>query len=412
MESIRLSGINSDGFSSGVFTLSERGANGPAGDIVLRTSNLQIAAGAIVVASTFNTGRGGNIEIEADSFEAIDGGQVVTSTRGQSQAGTITLNSNAVRLSGRDRNFQNRRDRARRYANQPGQSDRLSDVIVNQDAASGLFANTESGSSGDGGSITIDTTNLSLTDRALVSARSEGTGMAGDIEMNISELLTSTNSDIETIATNSSGGDITVQADRIQLYGDSDIRTSSRVNGGNITLSASSVLAFDDSDIIASAGKQGGDITLNTAAYFGENYQLETIAQEPTTLENNNRADINATGTQPGTISTPDTSFIQNSLTELPTTAIDTDSLLANSCVVRNQEQTGTFIITGPGGLPQRPGGNAPSAYPTAPVRSILDESSQEQKWQPGDPIVEPQGVYRLADGRMVLSRECSREEG
>ncbi|MEH2330586.1 hypothetical protein [Nostoc sp.] len=28
------------------------------------------------------------------------------------------------------------------------------------------------------------------------------------------------------------------------------------------------------------------------------------------------------------------------------------------------------------------------------------------QAWKKGDAIVEPQGLYRLADGRLVLSRE------
>ena len=29
------------------------------------------------------------------------------------------------------------------------------------------------------------------------------------------------------------------------------------------------------------------------------------------------------------------------------------------------------------------------------------------RSWQQGDPIVEPQGVYRLPNGKLVLSREC-----
>jgi len=34
--------------------------------------------------------------------------------------------------------------------------------------------------------------------------------------------------------------------------------------------------------------------------------------------------------------------------------------------------------------------------------------SPTRRPWQKGDPIVEPQGVYRLPSGQLVLSRECS----
>jgi hypothetical protein len=40
-------------------------------------------------------------------------------------------------------------------------------------------------------------------------------------------------------------------------------------------------------------------------------------------------------------------------------------------------------------------------------ARALDEISSEEQPWQPGEAIVEPQGVYQLDDGRMVLSREC-----
>jgi filamentous hemagglutinin family protein len=391
---VTIAGIGPTGFSTGIFANTQRGASGRAGDIEISTGRFNISDGAVVTSQTLNSSNAGDITINANSFEATGGGQIVNDTRSDGRAGNITLNvSGDVVLSGSDPNYANR------FTQFPDA------VVANFGPRSGLFASTAQRSRGGGGSITLNTTDLSLTDRARISARSDGTGIAGDIEINASGLLEATNSDIETIATNSSGGDIDIQADRIQLNGDGDIRTNSNVDGGNITLSASSILALGDSDIIASAGKQGGDITLNTPAYFGENYQFDTTDANPDDLENNDRADINATGAQPGVITTPDTTFIQNSLTELPETAIDADSLVANSCVVRSREQTGTFTITGGGGLPQRPGDLSLPSYPTGPVQSV--EETDERSWQPGAAIVEPQGVYQLDDGRMVLSREC-----
>jgi len=83
---------------------------------------------------------------------------------------------------------------------------------------------------------------------------------------------------------------------------------------------------------------------------------------------------------------------------------------LANSCVVRDR-RSGRFIITGADGLPQRPGNNSFPSFPTGDVQPLPEATPeplpQSRFWQPGDPIVEPDGVYELADRRLVMSREC-----
>ena len=76
-------------------------------------------------------------------------------------------------------------------------------------------------------------------------------------------------------------------------------------------------------------------------------------------------------------------------------------------------ESGGTFTVTGAGGLPNRPGDATVSPYPTGDVRGVESDrtsnNSTDRSWKIGDPIVEPQAAYRLADGQMVLSRECER---
>jgi filamentous hemagglutinin family protein len=398
-DAVIVDGISRDGFSSGLFTSAESSsAIGRGGRIRIDTDRFRVSDGAIVNARTQNRSRGGSIEINANIFEAIEGGQVITTTSQAGRAGDITVNADRVLISGTDANY---RERLREFGE---------DVVFNQGENSGLFANTRSNSRGNGGRITVNSTNLTLQDGAVISAQSQGTGTAGDIRLNASEQLQLTNGDITTTATRSSGGDITVNADTpsglVILRGDSDITTNSLGNGGNITLRGSGIIAFDDSDILArSQDARGGNITLD--AFFSQNPALDSEAP----FDGNDRVDVNADGElAAGTITTPDTTAIQNSLTDLPDVAIDTDTLLANSCVVRSQADIGTFIITGPGGLPQRPGSIAPSIYPTSPVRSIPDETN-DRSWQPGEAIVEPQGVYQLEDGRMILSRECSATE-
>ncbi|MEO1147827.1 MAG: hypothetical protein AAFY26_19775 [Cyanobacteria bacterium J06638_22] len=237
-------------------------------------------------------------------------------------------------------------------------------------------------------------------------------GDAGDILALVDGVLILEDSDITTQALAFAGGDITLHTGDIRLLGDSDITTnvqSGNAGGGNITLRADSILAFDDSAILAfAADGQGGDIELRTPAFFGEGFTPAFLDADPTTLDGNDRVDINATGSVDGTITLPDVSFIQNSLNDLPESLINTEALIANSCVVPNADGSSTFVITGAEGLLDRPGEASPLAYPTGDVQSIPDESSgSDDSWQVGDPIIEPQGVYQLPNGELVLSHTC-----
>jgi hypothetical protein len=271
---------------------------------------------------------------------------------------------------------------------------------------------------GTGGSINITATDSFNLNQASLRAESTGAAAAGSVRIHTPN-LTATNGTIATSSDQSSGGGITIKASNIRLFGDSDITT--RVNSGtgdsgDIDLKADSILAFDDSDILAYAEDgTGGNINLDTPAFFGENYRSAPRGTDPDTLDLNNQVDVNAdSNINPGTITQPDTSFIQNSLTELPDNQINTDRLLANSCIVRrNQPTQGRFTITGTSGLPQRPGDAQMSTFPTVDIETLPSDSTPSntnpnRPWQKGDPIVEPQGVYRLPSGKLVLSRECS----
>jgi filamentous hemagglutinin family protein len=403
------------GFSSGLFTNSERGASGNAGNIFVTTDDVRVTNGGIVIASTANPdSNSGNIRINARNFEARGGGQVVTATQSEGQAGRITLNiaENTI-LAGFDPKFQQRRAQVRQVLSEPGQTDRLSDVVSSQGAASGLFANTSGRSGGNGGSIQLNTENLVLSDRARISAQSQGRGNAGSITLDVTNRFHLNNSDIVTAATNSAGGNIRINnansaENGIVILENSDITTNSRSDGGNINIQGAGLLAFDDSDILArSTSASGGEINLGT--FFSETSE----PFEPrTNADGNGQVDINAQGRQAsGNITTTDTSFIQNSLADIPEAPLDTDRLLTNSCLNRTP-QTGRFTRTGTDGLPQRPGNANQSDYSTGTVQSIPEaESRSNRPWRMGDAIVEPQGVHRLPDGRLAMGSNCDAPE-
>ncbi|MEN9518340.1 MAG: hypothetical protein RLZZ381_928, partial [Cyanobacteriota bacterium] len=277
--------------------------------------------------------------------------------------------------------------------------------------SSSLLAKTKR--SGDAGNLNLSTKQLTILDGAAINNQSIGTGTAGNLNLDIFGTLLVDDSDIQTNTKQSSGGAINITAGDIQLRGDSDIRTNVSTgtgNGGDINLTADSIVAFDDSDILASASDgQGGDINLNTSVFFGDSYQDSSSNTNQNSLEGNNQADINATGAFNGIITLPDVSFIQNNLATLPQVFLNTNDLIASSCIARrNQQQTGSFTITGNDSLP-RPNLSNDSAYPTGTVQTVPNPSFDDNRpWKKGDPIIEPTGVYRLPNGELVMSRECS----
>ena len=427
-EKVELIGESADSqFPSGLFTYSE--GSGDAGELRIDTRRLLVRDGAQVSAGTLGQGKGSSLLITAtEEVELIgtaaDGLQtsgLFTQSQGIGDAGELRIDTRRLLV----------RDGAQIGAGTFGSGKGGSLLITATDSVevigqsadgqftSGLFTQSGETASGNAGDLRIDTRRLLVRDRALISSRSRGEGTAGNIDITARDTLQANNGTIATDSTQTRGGAITIKASNIRLFGNSDIRSnvaSGAGGGGNIDILAGSILAFDDSNILAFARDgRGGDVTLNTPAFFGENYRPAPRSIDPATLNGNNQVDINATGNiASGNITLPDTTFIQNSLTELPSNQIDTDSLLASSCIVRrNQPTRGSFTVTGTGGLQERPGDTQMSSFPTVDVETLPSDGTASntnlhRSWQKGDPIVEPQGVYRLPNGKLVLSRECS----
>ncbi len=365
----------------------------PAGTLTLKpyqnqsTLDITLAPQSRISASTSGSGRGGNLEVSAPEAITIRGaGTLAVETTGEGAAGNLTIDTKNLTIA---------------------------------DGATISASTASPNPSGLGGNLTINATESFTLNQAQLSAQSTGVAKAGNITINTGQ-LTATNGTIATSTEQSAGGAITITAADIHLFEDSDITSrvaSGAGGGGNITLTADSIIALDDSDILAFAqdGK-GGDITLTTPAFFGQNYKPAPRGTDPRTLDNNDRVDINATGAVEGVITiTSDTGFIENSFIQLSGNGIDTDKLIAESCIARRHEpKRGSFFITGTGGIPFRPGDAYVTPYQTGTVRSIPSEgdgedssSSTRRPWKIGDPIIEPTGIYRLPNGKLIMSREC-----
>lgn len=415
-EAIKIIGIGN--LPSGIFSLTSFGSTGNAGDINVNSGSLSLTGGARLSASTLGYGRAGNVNVNVQEAINISGfgggfrsGIFSTVENGAiGNGGNINVTTGSLALT----------EQARLSAATAGNGNAGS---VSIQARGGVFLDTGAtiassvviGGVGEGGDVNVSANSLELRGGSELVASAFGRGNAGNINVNTRGTIQANSGTFRTEALQGSGGAITLQAEAVRLVGDSDIITfvaSGAGGGGDITLTADAIIALNDSDILAFAqdGK-GGNVTLNTPVFLGQNYRPAPPGTNPFTLDRNDRVDINASGAVSGVISLPDLTYLQHPLVSLSQNLIDTNTILANSCIVRTRDG-GTFLITGVGGLPVRPGDAPVPYFSTGTVQTIETgraQTLQLRSPQENEMLVEAQGVYRLNNGQLVLSWECPR---
>lgn len=400
-ETIRLDGVAEDAEislgRSGIFVGADLGSNQPGGDLTLTADRLVVENGANISADNIGTANtGANIDLNVRQLVVQSGGRIGAGSTlgtppngGQGPGGELTINaSESVTVIGTG--------------------------VVGNDLVRSTVTTVAEGL-GDGGNLRIVTPRLTVQDDGEVSANAIAQGNAGNIFLVVPDELRINDSEVSTEAQQSAGGGISIESKSIVLTGNGDIRTnvaSGAANGGTILIQADSLVALDDSDILAFAQDgAGGNITL--PAFFGQNFEQAPPGTDLATLDGNSQVDVNATGQlSSGTITFPDVSFIENSLSELPDAPIDTDTLVASSCIAPTALSSGRLLLTGADGIPQQPGSTGGADVPTGSIRTFPAETAEslesQEVWQIGNPIAEPGAVYQLTEGRLVLSRRCS----
>lgn len=404
-DSIQLDGVGDNGLSSAIFSSSWGNATGRGGNIILYTSDFRISNGAIVDARTDTHRRGGNITINADRFTALDGGQIITRIS-DGEAGNITLNvAEDINIAGRDQTFN------RRFI-------RFKDQMVNEGRGeSGLFANTRSRSTGDSGSILIRATDVHLENEGRIVVNSRGQGEGGAIQLQSEDLTLQGRALLSAATTNSNGGEIILNNDRlIALRDRSNITAEAGTNaaggnGGNIRINSAFLLAspLEDSNINANAFRgNGGNIAINTQSLLGL-----ALREEATSL-----SDITASSQfgSTGEIAIYTLAIDPyRELNELPTDVVDASRQIAQTCPANGEETPSEFVVTGRGGLPSDPRQTLSSETVVTRLAGLEDEnSSLSSTLSPARPadgsvvpvsaaIVEAQGWVVDAEGNIML---------
>ncbi len=385
-----------------IFELSNIG--GQAGNIVIDARESVVLSGStkisgardslarpsIITASTSSKYPGGNIQITTGKFILQGGAQVSTASFFTGNPGELRIIADEIDLTGAEVRL-------------------LPDYIQ----SSGLFALAAETSTSTGSTIILDSQSIIIRDGARIAVDSQGSGIAGNINLTSDSLTLDRRGTISAETNSDRGGNITIDlGDRLILRRNSIISTTAgleggRGNGGNVTINTPSIVAFPRNNQIISKAFEGngGKINISTNAILGYPQYLTIDASSQRGIDgtitfNNLETDLNS------------------NLTELSENVINTENIIASSCLRRSRAKKSTFIVSGAGGLPQRPNSLYISDFPTGEVRSIpistdaLEPSIDKKavvvvsKKPENEPVVirQARGWIKKPDGTIVLT--------
>jgi len=370
-ESVELIGTSADSrYRSGLFTTVQRGATGAAGNLTVETQRLIAQDGAVVAAGTLGSGRGGTLEVRASESVELIG----TSADGQFPSRLSARSTDTAEAAG-DLKISTGQLRVRDGAQ----------VTVSGDG------------SGDAGNLEVEANSIFLDNNGQLIAKT-ASGNGGDIILNVRDLLLQRHN--SKIATDASGG---------------------TGNGGNININSQFIVAVpnENSDITANAVRgRGGNINITTSGIYGQEF-----CPSPTPLSDiTASSEFGVNGTVQ--INTPDVDPSRG-LTNLPQQLVDVSGLVDSSCAVAVSEES-NFVVTGRGGVPPSPNETLRSA------RVLVDLGSNEISTQhsaiptpegavsinpqlsltgasfsnPSAPLVEATGWVRGSKGEVILTAQ------
>ncbi|MEM8677337.1 MAG: filamentous hemagglutinin N-terminal domain-containing protein [Cyanobacteria bacterium P01_G01_bin.67] len=171
-------------------------------------------------------GNAGTITVIAANLSITNGAQISTNTFGQGNGGNLTIDTTESVL--------------------------IDDASNNPNALTGIFNQVAFGATGNAGSLEISTTNLSLINNALISSSTFGIGNGGSIAIEASELIALENSQISSNINNGSIGDsgsISITTKNLALTDGAiiEVGTFGEGNAQEINISATEQVFLADS---------------------------------------------------------------------------------------------------------------------------------------------------------------------
>ncbi|MDJ0736603.1 MAG: S-layer family protein [Nostocaceae cyanobacterium] len=198
--------------------------------------------------------RGGNVQVRGQNITLTDGSAILTNTLGNDTGGTLEVKAASLTASG------------------------TSDTFF-----SGLFADVASTATGRGGNINVEVERLSLADGGQIRVNNFGAGSAGELQVQANEVELRGDSKFDTTGlfanvnrgATGSGGILTVETDSLRLTegAQMSISTLSAGNSGTMTVKATDIELIGGSnrgpsglfaDVRRGATGEGGQLLIET----------------------------------------------------------------------------------------------------------------------------------------------------
>ncbi|WP_039727677.1 two-partner secretion domain-containing protein [Leptolyngbya iicbica] len=414
---------------------------GPAGNVIVRaTEAVEVTGGQPLVAlfgasairsRTFSDAPAGTIQITTPTLSVLNGGRISSATLSDGVGGAINIDTHNVIVAGAGNN----------------DLDAISGIFANSGFAARVAFTTGEieavPASGTGGSISINTDKLAVQDTADITVGSFGSGAAGNLDITAGAVRLDRGGSLTATTTADGGGNISLTANTLALDSSRITASSDRGDGGNLTFNLQDVLLLRNGSLIsteagtAGAGGNGGDITLNLPNGFivavpSENSDIRANAFE------GQGGNVNVTALsllgiafRPNVLDTPLSDITASSrfgssgtviINELAPditpedAALDTElapPALVPGCRAPGS-QTGSFVITGRGGLPTHPVtplGSEAIWQDLAPI-TLLENGETRGAIAPSTtpppvtPLVEAQQAIRTENGELLLVAE------
>jgi len=398
---LNLGGSNDvpSGILSNSFATDGNGILGTPGDILIDTPILEMSGGSRINTTSGSSGNGGNVLLNTqkismsgqtsglDPEDLFNFGEfqptgVFTRSIGGSclgpcgDAGNVTISTDSIVLN------------AGAQINSGTTTDgRGGEIVVHattnifitgtlEDGTPGGVLSLTTGTgpgSGDGGAIALTSgESFTLSDRATISASSDGPGNAGNIQLTATDTILLDGATVTTEAAQASGGNIKLTAQDLIRLNDSTISSSvqgdATTAGGNINIDPDFII-LQNSKILAKAVQgQGGNISLiaNNAVLVDPLSVLDASSA----LGVSGSVDIQAP--------------IQNlsgTLAPLPEETVPVTALYGARCAAGSGGHFSTFVDSKAGSLSPTPGAflASPLLNLSASAHGVADRSASQQ---------------------------------
>jgi filamentous hemagglutinin family protein len=373
--------------------------SGDSGQVVIRNVETTVRGsnsapmGTRIGSTAFSTGKAKTITLDTARLYLLDGGAITTSSFADGDGGDIRINATeSIQIIGSKNVITN--------SGIPN-SGITSSVLSLSPTLQRLFNVLYDTPTGNAGTVSITTPNLTLKDGGAVSVTNDGSGNGGSINLTADSIQLKNEALIQAKTTSGDGGNISLGVGKLlQLRDNSQITATAggNGNGGNVNINSPIIVGLENSDIIANAVRgRGGNIQITTQGIIGLQYRPQLTAENDITASSqfgvSGIVQVNNIGIDPN-----------SGLIELPTNLTDSSQQIATGCSTNTDS---SFVATGRGGVPQNPTQEVRSDRTWSDIRNLtaFRKTGEITAQTPKSPevLVQATSWRRNAQGKIEL---------